>query len=660
MTRYLVGFLCVCALGAAAGCGELYPPWGGGGGHHKVLMCHVPPGNPDNAHEIWVGESAVPAHLDHGDTLGACPFACTEQEIEDAEWASFGRDLDNSRWQKCETQISPESAARLELKWVFDGFTENDVHHPVGDISATPSVVGDGVFFVDWTEGLEEAKVYRIHKETREVVWWRYIWDIADFVEVDAAGNRTPIPGLVSRTSPLVVGDSVIIGTQRRRPELFRDPRPNAWIISLDKNTGAVQWKTEPPRDPLWPTPAQDPSPKDEAGNELLPIPDGSEIVITASPVAHDNRIYVGVSGWAEFLSFWAHYRFFYRGSVLCLDATNGDVIWQSFMVDDDLYVTSEEPETDPNTGQPIPRDRRRYTGNSVWSSAPAIDVKRERLYVTTGNNHTAPKSVLEGVGSGEIVDLPQPGNYMDSIVALDLGTGAAEWSYSPVGNLVDVWQIFCRDTDSDSCAEGPDFDYGAGANLFSVEIGGERRDVVGAGSKAGTYSAVEADTEDPRPAPLWETQVGPGSFFGGIHWGTSVANGVVYAPLGDGFRESGDNGFFAALDGATGQFVWKVPNPIADEGFPPANYPAAFGGIHMSIHAPTTVANGVVFGAPFDLEGHMLALDAATGDLLWSYPSGATVYGGPAVVDGVVYWGNGYQTVAGTRGKGLFAFHVP
>lgn len=45
---------------------------------------------------------------------------------------------------------------------------------------------------------------------------------------------------------------------------------------------------------------------------------------------------------------------------------------------------------------------------------------------------------------------------------------------------------------------------------------------------------------------------------------------------------------------------------------------------------------------------------------VLWSYPIGATVYGGPAVVDGVVYWGNGYQTVAGTRGKGLFAFHVP
>lgn len=39
----------------------------------KVLVCHVPQGNPENAHTIEVGESAVPAHLAHGDTEGACP-----------------------------------------------------------------------------------------------------------------------------------------------------------------------------------------------------------------------------------------------------------------------------------------------------------------------------------------------------------------------------------------------------------------------------------------------------------------------------------------------------------------------------------------------------------------------------------------------------------
>ena len=39
---------------------------------HKVLICHIPPGNPQNAHTISVDQSAVPAHLAHGDTLGPC------------------------------------------------------------------------------------------------------------------------------------------------------------------------------------------------------------------------------------------------------------------------------------------------------------------------------------------------------------------------------------------------------------------------------------------------------------------------------------------------------------------------------------------------------------------------------------------------------------
>jgi len=38
----------------------------------QVILCHVPPGNPDNAHTITIGASAVPAHLAHGDSLGSC------------------------------------------------------------------------------------------------------------------------------------------------------------------------------------------------------------------------------------------------------------------------------------------------------------------------------------------------------------------------------------------------------------------------------------------------------------------------------------------------------------------------------------------------------------------------------------------------------------
>lgn len=39
----------------------------------KVLVCHIPPGNPANAHTICVSNHAVSAHQSHhGDPIGAC------------------------------------------------------------------------------------------------------------------------------------------------------------------------------------------------------------------------------------------------------------------------------------------------------------------------------------------------------------------------------------------------------------------------------------------------------------------------------------------------------------------------------------------------------------------------------------------------------------
>jgi len=38
----------------------------------KTTICHIPPGNPDKAHTLSVGNSAVAAHLAHGDYLGEC------------------------------------------------------------------------------------------------------------------------------------------------------------------------------------------------------------------------------------------------------------------------------------------------------------------------------------------------------------------------------------------------------------------------------------------------------------------------------------------------------------------------------------------------------------------------------------------------------------
>jgi hypothetical protein len=37
-----------------------------------VTICHIPPGNPSNAHTITISVNALPAHLAHGDYIGAC------------------------------------------------------------------------------------------------------------------------------------------------------------------------------------------------------------------------------------------------------------------------------------------------------------------------------------------------------------------------------------------------------------------------------------------------------------------------------------------------------------------------------------------------------------------------------------------------------------
>ena len=55
------------------------------GGSGKICLCHIPPGNPGNAHTICVGAPAVRAHLRHGDTLDECPNVCVSNEDCDAD-----------------------------------------------------------------------------------------------------------------------------------------------------------------------------------------------------------------------------------------------------------------------------------------------------------------------------------------------------------------------------------------------------------------------------------------------------------------------------------------------------------------------------------------------------------------------------------------------
>ena len=61
-------------------------------------------------------------------------------------------------------------------------------------------------------------------------------------------------------------------------------------------------------------------------------------------------------------------------------------------------------------------------------------------------------------------------------------------------------------------------------------------------------------------------------------------------------------------------------------------------------------------------LTGRMFAFDAATGRLLWQFQGEGSSAAGPAVVNGTVYWGNGYARLlsgGGLPSRTFYAFTV-
>jgi polyvinyl alcohol dehydrogenase (cytochrome) len=374
-------------------------------------------------------------------------------------------------------------------------------------------------------------------------------------------------------------------------------------MVAVDRDTGALVWQSLVDTNPY--------------------------AVVTASPVLDDGVLYFGVASLEEWVGTSdPNHQYTFRGSAVAMDPATGKVLWQTPTIDDDVYYNADKTLSG-------------FAGGAVWGSTFAVDRKRKQVYVTTGNNYAVPASFPDGGA------LPA-GDRMESVMALDLATGKLRWSQRMSSG--DVWNFALFDN--------PDFDFGCGANLFQATIDGTTHDVVGAGQKSGVYWALDADTG----TVLWHTQVGPGGHLGGIHWGTAVDGQRIYVGVNDengtayllGGPDAGGRktsvGSWAALDPATGAILWQTANPTMTA-------PVA----GASVNGPVTVINGVVLVGSMDTEGTMLALEASTGKVLNSWQSGATVYSGPAIADGVLYWGNGYpqRFLFGTPGNTLYAFSV-
>jgi outer membrane protein assembly factor BamB len=96
-----------------------------------------------------------------------------------------------------------------------------------------------------------------------------------------------------------------------------------------------------------------------------------------------------------------------------------------------------------------------------------------------------------------------------------------------------------------------------------------------------------------------------------------AIGDGMVYFATGLESDNPADHGL-RAVDAATGEMRWTYTSPSGARLYSPA------------------VADGVAYVVGFD--EHLVALDATTGEQMWSIDLGSVVEALPSVVDGVVY----------------------
>lgn len=365
-------------------------------------------------------------------------------------------------------------------------------------------------------------------------------------------------------------------------------------VIAVNRSNGRLVWSTQLDPHPL--------------------------AVITTSGTAYMGAFYVGVSSTEEGLP--AAKCCTFRGSLVKLNILSGEILWQTYTL--------------PDNGGELGG----YAGASIWGSSPAIDPKRRLAYAATGNLYTAPAKVQECQARQNNQTTPPtapdqcigPDVNFNSIIAFETETGRIRWARQLGG--YDVWYVACLVPNSTDCPTGPnvDADFGEAPMLITISTNGTERDVAVAVQKSGFAWAVDRDSGD----IVWFTLAGPGSIEGGGTWGAATDGKRVYTNIANGNRnnftlapstQTMTAGAWVALDACSGEILWSTANP-SNEIAP----------------APVSVANGIIFAGSVAPEGPVYAMDAETGKILWSYNSGATVYGGISISYGCIYHGNGYK----------------
>jgi alcohol dehydrogenase (cytochrome c) len=309
----------------------------------------------------------------------------------------------------------------------------------------------------------------------------------------------------------------------------------------------------------------------------------------TLAPQIFDGMVIVGSAGgeWAL------------RGFVAAYDATNGQQRWRWMS-------------TDPKS----------YAGNSweggggmVWTT-PAIDPKLGLLIFSTGN----PNPDLDGtVRQGDNL-------YTDSIVALDVHSGALKWYYQEVKH--DVW----------------DYDAVSNVVLFDVHRNGA---VIPAAAEAGKVGWV---------------------FILDRRTGQLIRKSDPYVMMSKNMFSTPTREGVDMLPGANGGAEWSPP------AYSPQTHYLYIMAMDQLMHfttkpaesAPGLIRLGSAFTnvAPGGIQdGPFVALDVETGKIAWQYKTPRPLIGGVLATAGnLVFMGEGdgwFDAVNATSGERVWRYNL-
>lgn len=467
-----------------------------------------------------------------------------------------------------------------------------------------------------------------------------------DFAKMELAWSAAFPQTPTMRSQPVVVGDTLfVVASDAGR------------MYALDARTGCTKWQYENPG-PLRSSISYG---EIARGKPVIVAGDATGSVVavdaltgkavwrtdvrlheanrvTGTPVIYKGRVYAPLSATEINHAVDESYECCKaQGAVIGLDLKTGAKVWTG--------RTMEEPR--PTQKSRVGTQMWGPSGAPIWNT-PAIDEKRNLLYVGTGEQNSIP-----------FVETT------DAIIAFDLATGERKWVFQATAR--DLWHYACpRGANCFGAETGVtvDHDFGGSVVIAKREDG---RDILLSGQKSGAIWALDPDTGK----LVWTNRLSKGGANGGVHWGIATDGKRIFAPMNDSTKPSDEfptaGVALHALDIETGKIAWTARGAgdcSGDRKQRYANCDTRFG----FSPAPLVVDGAVLQGS---VDGILRVFDAETGAELWRYDTmrkydtvngvpgnGGAIDSSPYIAaNGMLYVVSGYARFGESPGNVLLAF---